>query len=464
MLAGEPVGAVTSAVDVDPPGPKGLPYFGCLNSLLRNPMDFWTRIAVRYGGIARVPLKRKHVYLVSDPALLYELLVTNRRKYRKNTRYKAAVDTFGEGLLLTEGEAWSRQRKLTQPTFKADYIEQQVPATAALIDKFLDRWQPWAEQGRTFDAEEEFLRLSQRLAGHYLMGSGFETIEEQFCAAAVAIKDNWPLPPRNLAALLVPKSKRREQRLNTAVAAIDSCLFGYLAEHRKQDFENCGVLGVIAAGSRAQGDEWSDRSLRDQLLTLFFAGHETSAVTLTWLHYWLWRHPEVRRKLQKEVDEMLGCRRPTAEDLHKLAYTERVINETLRLDSPIHSISRVALEDDVVGGYRIPRGATIYVSLCATHRLPQLWPKPYEFDPDRFLPERCAARPRFAFIPFAAGHRNCIGGSMAVIDLKLAVAQLAQRYVLDVAPGHRVVRAAGTTMHPRYGIKMIVRPANASTS
>lgn len=464
MLAGEPVGAVGSAVVSDPPGPGGLPYFGCLNGLLRNPMDFWTRIAVRYGGIARVPLKGKQVYLVSDPVLLYELLVTNRRKYRKNTRYKAAVDTFGEGLLLTEGEAWSRQRKLTQPTFKADYIEQQVPATGALIDKFLDRWQPWAEEGRAFDAEVEFLSLSQRLAGHYLMGPGFESIEERFCAAAVAIKENWPLPPRNLVALLVPKSKRREQRLNAAIAAIDSCIFNYLAARRKHDFEDCGVLGVIAAASRAQGDEWSDQSLRDQLLTLFFAGHETSAVSLSWLHYWLWRHPEVRRKLQKEVAEVLGSRRPTAADLAKLDYTERVINETLRLDSPIHSISRVALEDDVVGGYRIPQGATIYVSLCATHRLPELWPNPEEFDPDRFLPELCAARPRFAFIPFAAGHRNCIGGSMAMIDLKLAVAQLAQRYVLDVVPGHRVVRAPGTTMHPRYGMKMIVRPVNASPS
>lgn len=420
-------------------------------------MQFWTRIAVRYGGIARVPLRGKHVYLISDPALLYELLVTKRKKYRKNTRYKAAVDTFGRGLLLTEGDAWARQRKITQPTFKSDYIDRQVPSMVALTRRMLDRWQPNADTASVRDVGEDFLRLSQLLAGHYLMGSGFDRIEERFYEAAIGVKDNWPLPPRNVLALFMPKSKRRERRLDAAIAAIDACVFEYLAEHRKTDFADCGVLSTLVAASRAQGDEFDDQSLRDQLLTLFFAGHETSASSLSWIHYLLSEHRDVRARLQKEVSDVLGGRAPQSTDVPNLDYTERVINESLRLNSPIHSISRVALEDDIVGGYRIPAGATIYVSLFATHRLPQLWPKPDEFDPDRFAPELCAARPRFAFIPFAAGHRNCIGASMAIVELKVVVALLAQRFVLDLAPGHRVEQAPGTTMHPRYGMKMIVR-------
>lgn len=442
-----------------PPGPKGVPHFGCLNGLLRDPMEFWRRVAVTYGGIARVPLKGRHVFLISDPELLYELLITNRDRYRKNTRYKAAVDTFGDGLLLLEGEPWARQRKLTQPTFKPSHVRTRVPEMAALIRRVLERWRPWAEAERVVDVGAEFSRLSQLVAGHYLFGPGFDAIEERFLAASTAIKDNWPLPPRHVLALYRPRSRRRERRLDTAIAALEQLVFEYIAEHRKTDFADCGLLGTLVAESRAQGDEFDDRSLRDQLVTLFFAGHETSATSLSWIHYLLWQHPDSRAAVHREVREVCGDAEPTDGHLAELEYTERVINESLRLNSPIHSISRVALEDDVVGGYPIPAGSTIYVSLFATHRLPWLWPDPERFDPDRFLPEHTAERPRFAFIPFAAGHRNCVGAPMAMDELKLAVAQLAQRYVLDLAPGHRVVRSQGTTMQPRYGMRMVVRDA-----
>jgi cytochrome P450 len=193
------------------------------------------------------------------------------------------------------------------------------------------------------------------------------------------------------------------------------------------------------------------------VLTVFFAGHETSATSLSWIHYLLDQHPEARAKLRAEVDRVLDQRAPTSADLDALTYTEQVINEALRLYSPIHSLSRVALTEDELGGYYIPAGATIYVSLYATHRLPTLWPDPHRFDPDRFTKDLVERRPRFAFIPFAAGHRNCVGGSTAIVELKLAVAMIAQRYELALAPGHRVEGAAGTTMHPRYGMNMHIR-------
>ena len=418
-------------------------------------MTFWTQIATTYGGIARVPLKGRHVYLISDPDLLYELLVTKRQNYRKNIRYKAAVDTFGEGLLLAEGDTWKRQRRIAQPTFKADYIRLQIPAMAALTHRLLQQWTDSATTRR--DVDGDFLRLTQLQAGHYLMGPGFDQIEERFYAAAIAVKDNWPLPPRSLPALYLRKSKQRSVRLDRAVKAVDACVFQYLAKHRKTDFENCGVLSVLVSASRDQGDEFDDQSLRDQLLSLFFAGHETSATSLCWIHYLLSEHRDVRARLQLEVHDVLGTNTPTASDLDSLEYTEQVINETLRLYSPIHSISRVALEDDRIGGYDIPAGSMIYVSLYATHRIPEIWPDPDQFNPDRFTPELIAQRPRFAFIPFAAGHRNCVGATMAIAELKLIVAQIAQHFVLDVSPGHRVEAAAGTTMYPRYGMNMLIR-------
>jgi cytochrome P450 len=446
-----------------PQGPRGLPYFGCLNGLLRNPMKFWSGIADTYGGIARVPLKGRHVYLVSDPTLLYELLVTNRHKYRKNIRYKAAVDTFGQGLLLTEGSAWKRQRLITQPKMKAEAIGLQIPSMAALTERLLERWERIADDGTVRNVDDDFLWLSQLQAGHHLLGSGFDAIEERFFSAAIAIKDNWPLPPRNILMLCRPRAKARERRLDAAIADIDECLRGYIADHRSDDFEQCGVLTTLARTSREQGDSFDDQSLRDQILTLFFAGHETSASSLSWIHCLLDQHPEVRSRLFREVDETLGGRSiRDLEDLDSMRYAEQVINESLRLYSPIHSISRVALEDDTLGGFPIDKGAMIYVSLYATHRLASLWPEPSRFDPERFTEPEIAGRPRFAFIPFAAGHRNCVGATMAMIELKLVMAQIAQRYRLRLAPGARVVPAAGTTMHPKYGMNMLIERRQAT--
>jgi cytochrome P450 len=441
-----------------PPGPRGWPYVGCVNGLLRNPMKFWSRIANRYGGVARVPLMKGHVaYLVSAPDSLYELLVTKRQKYRKNIRYRAAVELFGHGLLLNEGEAWKRQRIQSQPAFKADYVAAQVPWMAELTAKFLAGWQHYAAAQQVCDVDAQFLRLSQLLAGHYLMGPRFERIADRFCAAAVAIKDSWPRPPRSVTQLLRRRGDGWSGELAAAVRAIDECMYEYLALEQRHGFFGAGLAELLVDGGRAQGTEFDDRSLRDQLLSVFFAGHETSATSLSWIHYLLDRHRDVRSKLCGEVRRVLGERTPTAADLDALPYTEQVINEALRLHSPIHSISRVALEDDELGGYYIPAGATVYVSLYATHRLATLWPEPDRFDPDRFAPDEVRRRPRFAFIPFAAGHRNCVGASAAIIELKLAVALIAQRYELTLAPGQRVEGTAGTTMHPRYGMNMHIR-------
>lgn len=459
MISAQHVAESSAATAKTPNGPRGLPFVGCLNGLLRNPMEFWTQIAIRYGGIARVPLrKRRHVYLISDPKLLYELLVTNRSKYRKNIRYKAAVDTFGAGLLLNEGDAWKRQRLLTQPAFKSDYISTMVPTMAELTAAFLAEWNEVADKPAARDVDADFFRLCQRLAGHYLMGSGFAEIETTFGAAASAIKENWPLPPRNVLALLRPHRRAREQRLDAAVTAMDECLLGFLAECRRRDFKDCGVLEQIAIGSREQGDEFDDRSLRDQLLTLLFAGHETSATSLSWIHYLLSEHPDVLAKMHSEIDAVIGDKLdPSADELEQLQYTEQVVNESLRMYSPIHSISRVAFENDTIGGYSIPAGSMIYVSLHAMHRSPSLWPDPGKFDPDRFSPEAVAKQDRFAFIPFAAGHRNCIGSAMAMVELKLVMTQIAQRFVLSHDPAHKIVPTAGTVMHPRGGMPMFIR-------
>lgn len=425
-------------------------------------MEALTAVARTYGGIVRVPIRGKYLYVVSDPEMLKEMLITHRTKYMKNIRYRHIQALVGQGLLLSEAAEWRRQRVITQPAFKPDAIDSQVGWMAEHTDRFLDRWKAPADRGVAIDVEPEFNRLAQLLSGRYLLGEPFAEIADEFCEVAAAVKKHWPQAPRNIVRAFIPHSKALIARFDAAIAALDHCILGFIQKHRATDFEGCGVLTRIVHASRAEGNEFDDKSLRDQIATLFFAGHETSATGLCWIHWALSRHPQIRAKMTAEVRNVLGQRLPTAEDIHKLDYTQQVIEESLRLHSPIHSISRVAMVDNTVGGYHIPAGVTVCISMYAVHRLAHLYPNPEVFDPSRFEPEQVAARHRFSYLPFAAGHRNCIGAGQALIELKLVVARIAQRFELDLAPGQRVEPAPGTTMYPRHGMKMIIRHASGA--
>ncbi|MCW5621772.1 MAG: cytochrome P450 [Burkholderiales bacterium] len=450
--------ATRKDADVPPPATRGLPYFGCVAALRRNPMEFFQRLAVRFGGITRVPLQAgRSLFLVSEPRLIKELLLDHRARFVKNTRYPAMQRLLGQGLLLSEGEAWRRQRLLTQPAFKPSELKRQVDWMSCYVARFLARWSVHARSGQALDAELEFLRLTQLLAGVLVVGPRFEAEAEEMFRISEAIKHAWPAPPRGILAGFRKPARERAVRLEQACGDLDRLVQHFIDQQRKGTAEEGGILGTLIAGSRKEGRPFSDQELRDQVVTLFFAGYETSAASMCWTHYLLATHPLVRDRLLREVDEQLGTRTPTGEDLERLSYLEQVLQESLRIYSPIHSLSRVATAECPVGGFKLPKDATAVVSLYATHRLPEHWPDPERFDPERFTPQACAARYSLAYIPFAVGHRNCIGGTLAMIEGKLILAQVAQRYLLDVAPGQRIEAMAATTMRPRHGMRMLVR-------
>jgi cytochrome P450 len=436
----------------------GLPRFGCIGALRRNPMEFFRAVAVRFGGLARVPLQAgRSLYLVSEPRLIKELLIDHRTRFVKNTRYAAMQRVLGHGLLLSEGEGWRRQRLLTQPAFKPSELKRQVEWMGQHISRFLDRWETHAKAGTPIEAEEEFLRLTQRLAGVLIFGPRFETWADTMFDITEDMKRNWPRPPRGILSGFIPPSPWKLRRLELACQDMDRQVQYAIDEQRKAAPEEGGILGLLMAGSAREGKAFSDRELRDQVVTLFFAGYETSAASMCWTHYLMWAHPNVRERVLREIDEVLGQRTPMGEDIDRLGYVEQVLQESLRIYSPIHSLSRVATEACTVGGHRLPKDGTAVVSLYATHRLPEYWPEPERFDPERFTAEACAARYNFAYIPFAVGHRNCIGGTLAMVEGKLILAQVAQRYVLDLVPNQRIEPMAATTMRPRYGMRMTVR-------
>ena len=441
----------------DPPGPRGIPWFGSQGEVRANPMRFYTRLANEYGGIARFFYGRKPTYLISEPELIREFLVERRDLYVKNTRYSLLVRAIGNGLLNSDGRIWQEQRTASQPGFSRSRIHAQVDRTVDIAMRHVERWERWADSGEPHDVEPDMSVLIQDLIGQSLLGPVFDEIGERFVELVEEIRVYWPPTVRTLLGHLKPPPFGKIRHLKGLLDELDRMVFAAIRQQRDSGAENDSLLSILA---RAELDEsgrrFDEQSLRDQLLTLYFAGFETSASTLTFMLYRLSLQPEIRERLYAEVAP-LGGRPPARDDLKALGYTEQCLHETLRIYPPAYNFSRVMLEETTVGGYRIAKDAMVIVSPYATHRLPRIWPNPEGFDPDRFSEERAAGRSQFAYIPFGAGHRYCIGGPLALVQMKLITAVIAQRYRLDVKPGHPVEPIPGTVMRPEQGMPMLIR-------
>jgi len=441
-----------------PPGPEGDGKLGCLPEMRANPMEFLEQVALEYGGIARVNMGSYYTYLVSEPKLIKEVLVDHYDKYKKNTRYKQVRMVIGEGMLLSEGDIWKHQRSHAQPKFTAKSLDKQVDWITTLAADFIDTWDVNAEQGKPVELEYQFNILTQLLAGVWVMGEGFKPRAQTVFNIYNQIRMNWPEMTDLRSTLLQPKNLKKEINFRKALTSLNKCVYSLLDEYPEIIESDIGFLKHLLPDENvAKSIKSQKRSLRDQLLTLFVTAFETTATSLCWTMYVIDKYPEVKQRIYNEVNQVIGAQTPTAETLAKLDYTEKVIKESLRLYSSVHSFSRVALEDHDIGGYRVPKDMTVIISSYVTHRLPDYWEDPHNFDPSRFDKARTVGRSRFAYIPFAAGHRNCIGSYMALMQSKLVVALIAQRYNLTLTPGHKVEKHAATTMRPKFGMKMDVK-------
>ena len=437
---------------LDPPGPTRLSRFSCTLRMRYDPMRFLTRVAVKYGGITRIPLKRGFLYLVSGPDLVKALLIDHRTRFSKNVRYSVMQRLLGQGLLLTEGDVWRRQRVASQPSFKPGALEQQIGSMTGLIARHLDGWDERCAGDARIEILQDLTRLAQQLAGQLIFGSVYTAHAPAVFELTETMQRCWPTQSR------LPQPRRRKrmaskaEQLAAALTGLDAEFFAMVDESQASD-EPC-VMTTLRRDSPKRENGFSRMELRDQAKTLFFAGYETTATSLSWAQYLLAKNPAVQRRLVEEVDRVAPRRCLTVADVDAMPYLEQVFKESLRLYSPIHSLSRVALEDCELGGYHIPKGATAMVSLYALHRLPQYWPDPERFDPERFSVEGSANQHRFAYLPFAAGHRNCIGASLAMIEAKLMLAQIARRFDLELISRGKVRAHAGTTMRPAVPIHM----------
>ena len=450
-----------------PPGPKGHWLLGNVLDFLDDPLGHQRRIAAEYGDIVRLRTFIWQAYFINHPDYVKYVLQDNARNFSKQMgEYKRLGWVLGDGLLTSDGDHWLRQRRLMQPAFHRSRIEGygrlMTQATVEMLDD-------WTTATAPLDIAAEMMRLTLRIVSEALfdldisgqanlIGDSFHIVNEYLSQVA----ENPLSPPRWF-------PNQRNRQFNQAVRSLKQAVDEIIAARRQRPGDSGDLLAMLmAARDEETGEGMSDQQLRDEVMTLMLAGHETTANALSWTFYLLSEHEAVWQKLQAELDQTLRDpatgrpRLPTVADLAQLPYTRQIIEEALRLYPPAWSIARMTVADDQIGEYPIKAGTAVYISPYAIHRHPAFWNNPDTFDPDRFTPERAAGRPRYAYIPFIGGPRQCIGNNFAMIEAQLILAAVSQRYRLKMVPGHPVVPQPLITLRPQYGLKMTLAPINSA--
>jgi cytochrome P450 len=441
-----------------PPTPPGTLILGHASGLERDPLGFIMECQRTCGDVALFRFLAWPATLLAHPDHVKHVLQDRHMSYDKDSfDWKLLRPLIGDGLLTSQGTLWLRQRRLMQPAFHRERVAGFCTLMVDQTQAMLARWERSAERGEVLDVVAEMTRLTADIVTRALFGVAIDARTEEV-AAAVAFLNRTVFErgytPAGIWSVITGRPTRRAR---AALATLDSVVNQIIAARRRSSGEHDDLLAMLlAARDEESGEGMSDRQLRDEVLTLYAAGHETTANALAWTWYLLSAHPGVVDRLRAELSEVLAGRAPTGADLPKLVYTRMVVDESLRLYPPAWATLRNAMENDEIGGFAIPKGKPVVLSPYLTHRHPQFWDDPERFDPERFRPERAAARPRFAYFPFGGGPHLCIGNTFATTEATLAVATVAQRYELRLVPGTKVEPEPGVTLRVRGGLPMTI--------
>ena len=430
---------------------------GVLPQLRSNPIDTFLDAADRYGDLVHLKAGPYHGFLACDPADIKHVLQDNARNYHKSPLYDRLRDNLGNGLLTSEDSFWLRQRRLAQPAFHRQRVKAMAETMVDCASPMLERWDGIASRGETIDLVAEMMALTQAI----IVRTMFST---DLGAAAAIVDRTWPIINRRIGetfwstkletSLPLPANRRFWRALRD----LETVVYQIIADRRRTQRDESDLLSMfLSARDEETGAGMTDRQLRDEVVTMLLAGHETTSLALSWTYYLLSQHPEVEQGIADEVERVIGNGRPGFEHLDRLICTRRAIEESLRLYPPAWGFSRRALGDDEIGGYRVPKGSLVFLIPFVIHRRPALWPNPGRFDPDRFAPEQEAQRPRFAYIPFGGGPRGCIGNQFAMVEAQLIVAAIAQRYRIDLLRDQDIRPEPLITLRPAPGIRATVR-------
>jgi len=439
---------------------RGLPGIGSLAENNKDRLGFLLRVAHECGDIGSFRMGPFTAVLLNAPELIHSVLVEHAYDFDKGAVvHKALRPVIGNGLLNSEGDLHRRQRKLMAPAFQPRHIVSYAESMVSYGQRMQEGW----NDGATIDIGHEMTKLTMSIVGKVLFDAEVLTESDELGAAMTSALEyityigshllplplSWPLP-RNL-------------RTRRALALLRSRMQEMIDERRESSEEKDDLLSILLRTREEDGTSMSDEQIRDEAVTLFAAGHETVATALTWAWYLLAKHVEVYQQVQQEVDRVLQGRIPTYTDLTSLPYTLQVLKETMRLYPPAYGFGRVALHDVEVDSYVIRAGQGALVSPYTLHRRPDSFPNPEQFEPERFTPENEKRLPRYAYLPFSAGPRICIGNHFALMEGHLLLTTLAQHITFEVMPGQRVELDPQVTLRPKSGIKMMVRRRNAAT-
>jgi len=425
-------------------------------------MGFLTSCSREYGDAVFFRFFNVPICLLSHPDFIEQVLVTNQSNFVKSRDYRVLVRVMGEGLLTAEGEAWRTQRRLVQPAFHHENIVKYGNVMVKCARQMLDGW----KDGESHDIHSDMTHLTLEIVTQSLFGTsildkapdvaeGLRFMMEEFTWHAnlsFVLPEFIPLPVG--------------LRLRRGIRLLDEVFYSIIRERRSNPSNSPDLLSSLLSMRHADGSLVSDRELRDEMMTLLLAGHETTAVALSWTWYLLAQHPEVEAKLYRELREVLGEREPAVADIPRLRYTDWVIKESMRLYPPAWGIGRKALAEFEIGDYRLPAGTTVFLMQWIVHRDPRFFPEPERFRPERWGDESMqnGNLPRFAYFPFGGGPHKCIGASFATMEAVLLLATVARRFRLELSPDARVEILPSLTLRPRHGIRMLAHRRSDSGS
>jgi len=443
--------AEVKPASLKPPGPKGHLLVGVLPEFRKDPAAFLEKMARQYGDVVYLPLGRQHIYYVGHPDAIRDILVTHQNKFKKSRMLERARVLLGDGLLTSEGQHHRRQRRLVQPAFHRDRL---AGYGAVMVDRAAivrDQW----KSDQPIDALQEMMRLTLAIVAKTLFSTDVDSEADEIGVALTQVFDLFEVILMPFSEILEKLPLPAVRRFKRARKRLDETIYRLIAERRVRGDDAGDLLSMLLLAQDEEGSGgMTDEQVRDEALTLFLAGHETTADALTWTWYLLSQNPEAEASFHAELDRTLAGRLPAFDDLPQLRYTESVFAEALRLYPPAWGIGRRALEDYPVGECVIPARSVVLMSPYAVHRDPRWFSDSLTFRPERWLADD-PARPKFAYFPFGGGARVCIGERFAWMEGTLLLAALGQRWRLRLEPGHRVETHARITLRPKHGVRMI---------
>jgi cytochrome P450 len=465
IQSSEPNSAASATRRFQPPVPPGNFFLGHAQFLLNHATDFLLDAHRKYGDIVQLKLGPRTAFALFHPEHVYHVLVKGRENFTKQARgYQKLRKIIGNGLVTSEGDFWLRQRRLAQPAFAPQRLAGFATTMVTATDEMTRTWSEPANRNEHVNVAAQMMQLTLRIVGETLLGTDVTGEAHDVGTSLTLVLEEtsrrihspWDFQER----IPTPSNRRFDQaldRLNRAVHRI-------INERRREPAAGDDLLSMLmSARDDETGSQMTDQQLRDEVMTFFLAGHETTAVALTWLWYLLSKHVDARRRVEEEADRVLGGRLPTIADMPKLTYTKLVVQESMRLYPPVWGMARLTAKDEQLGDLFIPARSPVLLAQYVTHRHSDFWDNPEGFDPERFQPSQVERRHPYAYFPFGAGPRTCIGNHFALLEAVLIVATVASKWRLNLVPGAPVIPQPRVTLRPKGGLLMTIQRRGALT-